>query len=92
MPGESSDMNAIEQIIGELSDSGKSLEGPLLNTKVLASRIKNDEIRDWARRELVGYRDLDELPSYRYVRPVYQWVILQRGTEMPLAPVPVMVF
>ena len=92
MPVESSDMNAIEQIIEELSDSGKSLEGPLLKTKVLASRIKNEEIREWASQELVGYRDIDELPTYRYVRPVYQWVVLQRGMELPLAPVSILVF
>jgi hypothetical protein len=85
-------MNALEQIIEELADDGRSLAGPLLKTKVLASRIKNPEIRDWATRELVGYREREDLPSYRFVRPVYHWVITQRGLELPQAIVPLMLF
>jgi hypothetical protein len=92
IPLELLDMNALEQIIEELYNDQRSLEGPLLKTKVLASRIKNDEIKDWASRELIGYRDGRELPSYRFVRPVYEWQIRQRGEELPPAAVPRMLF
>jgi hypothetical protein len=86
------EMNALDQIIDELSDDGRSLAGPLLKTKVLASRIKNQEIVNWASRELEGYREVEYLPYYRYVRPVYNWIIRQRGLELPPAPVPQIVF
>lgn len=85
-------MNALEQIIEELSDDQRSLAGPLLKTKVLASRIGNEDIKNWASQELLGYRDLPELPSYRLVRPVYEWQVRQKGEVLPPEPVPIMLF
>ncbi len=58
-------MNATDQIIEELTNPSKSLAAPILKTKVLASRIKNQEIIDWADKEMAGYRDRDDqLPDY----------------------------
>lgn len=58
-------MNLIGQIINELVDDKSSLNGALLKTKVLASRIGNQELLDWANSELSGYDDESELPDYR---------------------------
>lgn len=60
-------MNFIDSIVAELTDTSSSLAGPLLKTKVLAKNIGNDELFNWANKELVGYRQEDEkiLPNYR---------------------------
>lgn len=58
-------MKLVSDIINELIDSEKSLTAPLLKTKVLATRIKNDELLKWVNNELGGYSTGSELPSYR---------------------------
>ncbi len=59
-------MKLISDIINELMDAEKSINSPLLKTKVLAHRIENKELYEWASNELVGYHeDNDELPPYR---------------------------
>lgn len=58
-------MELISQIINELIDSNKSLEGALLKTKVLASRIQNKELIYWVNSELSGYKPGNILPDYR---------------------------
>jgi len=86
-------MNLIDQIIEELMDASKSLAGSLLKTKVLASRIKDQEIVDWADKEMAGYRGPDDqLPDYRHCRAVYWGIMQQRGIAMPEGPIPLMIF
>jgi hypothetical protein len=58
-------MELISQIINELIDNDKPLNGALLKTKVLASRIQNKELLDWVNKELSGYKSNDSLPEYR---------------------------
>ncbi|GAA4239620.1 hypothetical protein GCM10022291_34700 [Postechiella marina] len=58
-------MKLISQIINELIDSEKSINGALLKTKVLASRIQNKELLDWVNGELNGYSSAKYLPEYR---------------------------
>lgn len=47
-------------------DVQTSISSPLLKTKVLASRLKNEPLLNWASNELAGYVDV-ELPAYRQV-------------------------
>ncbi|WP_184542234.1 hypothetical protein [Mucilaginibacter sp. FT3.2] len=58
-------MKLISDIINELIDLQKPLEGALLKTKVLASRINNTELLEWVNGELNGFTDIDNLPDYR---------------------------
>lgn len=58
-------MNLISQIVNELIDDNNSLNGALLKTKVLASRIGNQELLNWANSELSGYNNENLLPKYR---------------------------
>ncbi|MEN2436783.1 hypothetical protein AAH994_15300 [Weeksellaceae bacterium A-14] len=59
-------MELVSQIINELVNTKDySLDSALLKTKVLASRIQNKELLDWANSELVGYESSDVLPEYR---------------------------
>jgi len=58
-------MELISQIINDLIDEEKSLNSALLKTKVLASRIQNQELLNWVNNELSGYKNTIELPDYR---------------------------
>ncbi len=58
-------MKLIESIINELSDINISLTSPLLKTKLLASRLKNEKLLFWVNKELGGYDIISELPVYR---------------------------
>lgn len=58
-------MKIIGDIINELADSRISLTSPLLKTKVLATRIKNDCLLAWVDSELSGYTNPEDLPGYR---------------------------
>lgn len=58
-------MQLISDIINELVDTGRSISSPLLKTKVLASRLKNQELLSWVNSELDGYKGSDSLPDYR---------------------------
>ena len=58
-------MKLISDIINELVDTKISLTSPLLKTKLLASRVNNDALRNWVNNELNGYEKNDKLPDYR---------------------------
>ncbi|TCC98505.1 AbiTii domain-containing protein [Pedobacter hiemivivus] len=58
-------MKLISDIINELMDYEKAISGPLLKTKVLASRIGNNNLMAWVDGELSGYAEDAQLPDYR---------------------------
>lgn len=58
-------MSLIEQIISDLTDDQKSLTSALLKTKVLASKIQNNDLYHWVSCEINGYEKNDKLPPYR---------------------------
>lgn len=55
----------INDIINELVDSKTSISAPLLKTLVLANRLGNDELLNWVKQELDGYKSVENIPSYR---------------------------
>ena len=86
-------MSPIEQIIDELTDMSKSLMGPILKTKVFASRIGNQEIADWADKEATGYRDQSDcVPGYRATRPVFKSTYSQATVMKTDVPLPMTIF
>lgn len=58
-------MKLISDIINDLVDSDKSISSALLKTKVLATRIKNQELLAWVSSELSGFKTKKSLPDYR---------------------------
>ncbi|WP_018616604.1 hypothetical protein [Segetibacter koreensis] len=58
-------MKLISDIVNELVDVYKPLTSPLLKTKVLATRVKNDELLNWVNHELNGYESRSLVPGYR---------------------------
>lgn len=57
-------MKLIEDLIDELTDKSVHLTDILIKTKVLAFKLKNNELKTWIDHELNGYPD-GELPEYR---------------------------
>lgn len=58
-------MELLGTIVNELTNVGVSLTSPLLKTKVLATRLQNQDILEWVNNELNGYPDIKVVPKYR---------------------------
>lgn len=58
-------MKLISDIINELVSTDKSLVDSFLKTKVLAAKVKNQELAKWINFELNGYAAEEILPKYR---------------------------
>jgi len=58
-------MSSLRDIIKELGDKDVSLSSPLRKIKILASRLQNKPLLDWANRELGVYTNGEALPDYR---------------------------
>jgi hypothetical protein len=82
----------IESIIEILTDN-LSLTSALLKTQVLATRLDNEDLRNWATKELQGYKIDDTLPDYRQVRSTPKGDLddglnYQMNTPLPLTIMP----
>ena len=70
----------ISEIIEHASDSNFEVSALLRKAIVASSRLQILEMRDWMKRELDGYSENDEIPSYReltgqpfYFNPYNGW-------------------
>ncbi|MBS1525331.1 MAG: hypothetical protein JST19_06770 [Bacteroidetes bacterium] len=61
-------MDLVGQIINDLVNNDTPLSNALNKTKVLASRIGQDDLLTWANNELAGYPGKAKLPHYRECR------------------------
>lgn len=61
-------MKLIEQLRNDTLDESVSLSSALRKSKVLASVLRNDELRRWVNGELDGYPEKNDLPDYRVQR------------------------
>lgn len=70
-------MKLISDIINELMEYTIPISGPLLKTKVLATRIGSSELLNWVNGELNGYESNTPLPKYRKSQgnPIGNYVI-----------------
>ena len=57
----------LEQIEDDALDSKKSVADALRKCIALGGRAGNEELREWASRELQGYEQPDDVPDYRIV-------------------------
>jgi hypothetical protein len=60
-----STMKLISDIINDLVAENTSAVVPLQKTKILATRLGNKDLLNWANLELSGYSNKEMLPSYR---------------------------
>lgn len=60
-------MKLIQDIKSDATDSSKNLADVLRKTRIVASLLKNPELKEWVNRELKGYYGIDEkeIPKYR---------------------------
>ena len=58
-------MNLVQEIEKVLSDTHPNLENAFIKTKVLLHRLGARDYVDWINKELNGYSEDDEVPSYR---------------------------
>jgi AbiTii len=63
-------MNLIRELRDGAVSDATPLSTLLRKALVLASLIKNDSLRLWAKRELDGYTDVENLPEYRSVTAI----------------------
>jgi len=59
-------MKLVDELIDELSDKNNRLTDILIKSKILAYKLKNDELKKWIESELNGYPDGD-VPDYRII-------------------------
>lgn len=82
-------MKLVSDIINELMDYEKAISGPLLKTKVLASRIGNNSLMAWVDGELSGYAQDAQLPNYRESKGVPEGNYLNGYTQYSNAAIPI---
>ena len=85
-------MKMIENIIELLSDDKQSLTNALLKTLILASRLDNNELKNWATNELKGYRNTTLLPEYRRAKANPKCSITDGINYYQNQPMPVTIF
>lgn len=61
-------MNILEQIQESLLDRNELLTDTLRKAKILAHKLKSEELQNWVSLELNGYKSVDELPDYRVIK------------------------
>ena len=84
---------AKSKILKELANNEVTLEVALKRLMVIATDINNIELKNWASKELRGYGDNDELPSYRHIASgniVYSGI--NGGFQVTRAPLPFTAF
>lgn len=62
----------VQQIINDLMDVKQPLNSALLKTKVLASRLQNEELLKWIRNESEGYKHNNDVPEYRVFSAIFE--------------------
>ena len=61
-------MSLLREIQASAIDGTSDLETLLRKCRVLASRLQNNEFKQWVQSELDGYRDEIEVPEYRHIQ------------------------
>jgi hypothetical protein len=80
-------MKITDEIIEELTDKNNHLTDILIKTKVLAYKLKNNELKDWIDSELNGYTK-NTLPSYRILSCQVIGILSNRFQRAKNYPIP----
>jgi len=82
-------MKIIEEIIGELTNKDIHLTDVLIRTKVLAFKLKNNELKEWIDAELEGYTK-NNIPEYRVLPCQITCTISNGFQRMQNYPIPLL--
>lgn len=61
-------MSVLQDIIQTAADSKTSLSDVLRKARILATRLRNEALKDWVDKELNGYKIKKNLPEYRVIK------------------------
>lgn len=61
-------MSVLQDIIQTAADSKTSLSDVLRKARILATRLRNEPLKDWVDKELNGYKNKKDLPEYRVIK------------------------
>lgn len=78
----------LDEIINLATDDKQPIAVLLRKCVVLAHRLKNDQLKIWANKELNGYGTDDELPDYRKVPAITQGFFIGPGWSQMKALIP----
>lgn len=76
------------KIIKELVNDEISLEKALRRVIVLAKDLKDPKLEQWAKNEIRGYSNLEEIPEYRRVNFIFIGSYVGGGIKYNNAPLP----
>lgn len=82
-------MKLIQEIINDLTSSDKNIVDALLKTKVIAFKLKNQELLNWVNNEFNGYENGNDLPDYRVIGCVIYGTVSNGFGMMKNYPIPV---
>ena len=84
-------MSLLNQIQDDLTSPSSNLSDILRRAKVLASKLKSSELRNWVKLESEGYENREDLPDYRQMHlPVLGTYKGPYGGGINNAPIPLM--
>jgi hypothetical protein len=82
-------MDLLDEIVSLSCDSSQPISDVLRKCLVLAYHLKNDRLKEWVEKELNGFAEDDELPSYREVSAISKGFFLGAfGSEIRNQPIP----
>lgn len=58
-------MGVIQDLIDKTIDNSEPVANLLRRAKILAYKLKSDDLASWVEKELNGYKNKDEVPEYR---------------------------
>lgn len=76
------------KIIKELVKDEISLEKALYRVIVLAKDLKDSKLEQWAKNEINGYDNPEEIPEYRRVKPFFMGSYVMNGVRYDNSPLP----
>lgn len=83
-------MGMYEDLLNGLTNSSCQLQDIFLKLKILATRLKNTQLKNFVESELNGYDDTDNLPSYRKVSGVLMGTVENLAYRRPNITLPTM--
>lgn len=85
-------MNILTEIVDLLSDEKNSLASALMKLKVLSSRVGNTELSNWIGKEIGGYKETENLPTYRIHPLIIKCKYMNGNWHVPNHELPITIF
>lgn len=81
-------MGIYEDLLNGLTNSSCQLQDIFLKLKILATRLKNEQLKNFVDAELNGYADINNLPKYRIVEGILTGTVENLACRRPHVTLP----